>query len=248
MEIKQIRDLTIISIDEKRYMGISCDSCGAIGVKEYDVVKAKPQIVAFQTAKVVLAELLSMGFKPLILSDGLAVEMDDTGKQLIEGFNSAISMLKTCKVHLTGSTEENMKTVQTSMGVTGIGLCDKDKLKYKRTNNTDICILLGLPLVGNEVVNNPDKILDVPDYENLYLCNFIREILPIGSRGISSELKDLCEYNNLNFKYRDNISIDISKSGGPSCCCLITLDSSNVGKIEELINKPMEILGHFIEI
>jgi hypothetical protein len=245
MEIKQVRDLTILSIDENRYMGISCDSCGAIGNKEYDVVKAPPNIVAYQTAKVALAELLSMGFTPIVLSDGLAVEMNDTGKELIKGFDKALSMLKTCKVHMTGSTEENMKTVQTSMGVTCIGLCDKDKLKYKKTNSTDICILLGLPLVGNEVVNNPEKILDISDYENLYLCSFIHEILPIGSRGIFSELNGLSKYNNLNFKYNDNISVDITKSAGPSCCCLVSVDSNDIENISKLTNKPVEILGSF---
>lgn len=245
MEIKQIRDLTLISIDENRYMGIACDSCGAIGNKEFDVVKAPPHIVAHQTAKVVLAELLSMGFEPIVLSDGLAVEMNDTGKELIEGFSKALSMLKTCKVHMTGSTEENMKTSQTSMGVTCLGICDKNKLKYKKTNSNDICILIGLPLVGNEVVNNPDKILDIADYENLYLCDFINEILPIGSRGISSELKGLCEYNNLNFKYTDNIIADVNKSAGPSCCCLVTLHNSNIQKLEKLVNKPVELLGSF---
>jgi len=245
MEIKQVRDLTLISIDDKRYMGISCDSCGAIGIKEHDVVKASPQITAYHTAKVVLAELMSMGFTPLVLADGLAVEMEDTGRQLIEGFNTAISMLKTCNVHLTGSTEENMKTVQTSMGVTCVGVCDKDKLKYKKTSNSDICMLIGLPLVGNGVLNNPDKVMDVSDYEDLYLCDFVKEILPVGSRGIASELKDLSNYNNLNFNFIDNISVDINQSAGPSCCCLITLDSINVEKIEELLNKPVEILGSF---
>jgi len=250
MEIKQVRDLTLISIDENRYMGISCDSCGAIGNKEYDVVKAPPHIVAYQTAKVVLAELLSMGFEPILLSDGLAVEMNNTGKELIEGFSKALSMLKTCKVHMTGSTEENMKTVQTSMGVTCIGICDKNKLKYKKTkvNNicvNNICVLLGLPLVGNDVVNNPDKILDISDYENLYLSSFINEILPIGSRGISSELNDLCEYNNLKFMYNNDITIDISTSAGPSCCCILTIDSNDIDNLKKLINKPIELLGSF---
>lgn len=105
MEIKQVRDLTLISIDENRYLGIACDSCGAIGMKECDVVKAPPQIVAYQTAKVVLSELFSMGLKPMVFADGLVVEMNDTGKQLIEGFNEAINKLKSCNVHLTGSTE-----------------------------------------------------------------------------------------------------------------------------------------------
>lgn len=245
MEIKQLRDLTLLSIDDKRYLGISCDSCGAIGYKEHDAVKASPQITAYHTAKVVLGELMSMGFTPLVLADGLAVEMDDTGKQLIEGFNEALSKLKSCKVHLTGSTEENMKTVQTSMGVTGIGICDKDKLKYKRTCKNDICMLLGIPLVGNDVVNNPDKVLDITDFESLYLCDAIKEILPIGSRGISSELNELCEYNNLSFKYDYNITIDINKSGGPSSCCIITINKNNINIVKTLTKKPMQLLGSF---
>jgi len=87
--------------------------------------------------------------------------------------------------------------------------------------------------------------MDVSDYENLYLCDFVKEILPVGSRGIASELNDLCNYNNLSFNYIDNISVDTNQSAGPSCCCLITLDSMNVKKIEKLINKPVEILGSF---
>lgn len=245
MNIKQIRDLTVISIDEKRYMGISCDSCGGIGNKEHDMVKAPPEIVASQTTKVVIAELLSMGFTPLVLSNGLAVEMDNTGKELIDGFNSALSTLTSCKVHLTGSTEENMKTVQTSMGVTGIGICDKDKLKYKKTSATDIAILIGLPLVGNQVVNNPDKIMALSDFETLYLNDFINEILPIGSRGIKCELDDLCKYNNLEFKYEDNITVDLKSSGGPSTCCIIAINKSDIDKAKSLVNKPMQLLGCF---
>jgi len=246
LEIKQLRDLTLISIDEKRYLGIACDSSGAIGMKECDVVKASPQVTAYQTAKVVFSELFSMGFKPMVFADGLAVEMNDTGKQLIEGFNEAISKLKTCQVHLTGSTEENMKTVQTSMGITCIGICDKDKLKYKKTNKNDICVVLGIPFVGNDVLKNPDKIMDVPDFESLYLCDYVKEILPVGSRGIKKELNDLLSYNNLNFEYNENISMDLTTSGGPSCCCLISIDKSDLKNIKDLINKPIEVLGIFI--
>lgn len=245
MDIKQTRDLTLLSIDDKRYLGISCDSCGAIGFKEHDVVKASPQITAYHTAKVVLAELMSMGFTPLVLADGLAVEMDDTGRQLIEGFNEALSELKTCKVHLTGSTEENIKTVQTSMGVTGIGICDKEKLKYKKTIKNDICLLIGIPLVGNDVVNNPDKIMGITDYESLYLSDIIKEILPIGSRGISAELDELCGYNNLSFIYEQNITVDLKKSGGPSTCCIITIDKKNIERVKSLTDKSVQVLGCF---
>lgn len=245
MEITQIRDLTVINIDKDRYLGVACDSCGAIGYKEQDIVKASPQLTAYHTAKVVFAELMSMGFKPILLSNGLAVEMNDTGKHLIEGFNEAISKLRTSNVHLTGSTEENIITVQTSMGITCIGICQKNKLKYKKTNRNDFCVLIGLPLVGNEVVNNPESVMDIEDYESLYLCDFIKEILPIGSRGTNSELMDMCKYNNLNFKYYDKLSTDLNKTGGPSCCCLVSIDKNDIKKIKSLTDKPFEILGEF---
>jgi hypothetical protein len=245
MNIKQVRDLTIIDFDESRYLGIACDSCGGIGLKECDVVKASPQLVAYQTGKVVLAELMSMGFTPMIMADGLAVEMNDTGKQLIEGFNEVISKLKTAKVHLTGSTEENIKTVQTSLGITCIGMCDKDKLKYKKTQKNDICLLIGLPLVGNDVVNNPDKILDIDDYEKLYLSEYIKEMLPVGSRGTAAELNDLCNYNNLKINFEDTIDVDLNHSGGPSCCCIVTTDAQYVDAIRNLTNKPSFLIGTF---
>lgn len=245
MNIKQIRDLTVIDFDENKYLGISCDSCGGIGLKEHDFVKADPQLVAYQTGKVALAELMSMGFTPTILANGLAVEMNDTGKQLIEGFNKLLAKLKTAKVHLTGSTEENIKTVQTSLGITCIGMCKKDKLKYKKTVKGDVCLLAGIPLVGNDVVNNPDKILDIDDFENLYLCDYIKEMLPVGSRGISSELNDLCIYNNLEIRLNENIFIDLIHSGGPSCSCIVTIDEKYADIIKNLVKKPVNFIGTF---
>ncbi|HPW99580.1 MAG TPA: selenophosphate synthase [Sedimentibacter sp.] len=245
MEIRQIRDITIIDYDHKSYLGIACDSCGGIGYKEHDLVKASPQLTAYHTGKVVLAELMSMGFTPFILADGLAVEMNDTGRQLIEGFNEVLSKLS-FNVHLTGSTEENIKTVQTSMGVTCIGFCSKDKLKFKRTKTGDICLLVGLPMVGNEVLQNPDKILDIDDFEKLFLCDYINEMLPIGSRGIECELNDLLKDNKLKFEYESSISIDLKKSGGPSTSCLVTLRMENLGIIKGIIKKPINVIGSFL--
>lgn len=245
MDIKQIRDVSIIDFDENKYLGIACDSCGGIGYKKFDIVKASPQLTAYHTGKVVLAELMSMGFTPFILADGLAVEMNDTGKQLIEGFNEVLSKLS-FSVHLTGSTEENIKTVQTSMGVTCVGFCNKNKLKFNKTKNSDICLLAGIPMVGNEVLENPDKILDIDDFEKLFKCDYIKEMLPVGSRGIECELNDLLKDNNLKFKYEDSTSIDLKKSGGPSTSCIITLSKKNLKKIKSVIKKPINIIGSFL--
>lgn len=245
MEIKQIRDVTIITLDENRYLGISCDSCGGIGNKEMDVVKTDPEISARETAKVVLAELMSLGMEPLVLADGLAVEMNDTGMRIIKGFEESLKQLRTCKVHMTGSTEENMKTVQTSMGVTGIGICEKSKFRYLKTKAGDICMLAGLPLVGYDVVNNPDKVLTIRDFEEFYLSDAVKEILPVGSRGVDEELKELCGYNRLGFEYANSITVDIHKSAGPSCCCLLTLAEQDKAVVEKLTDRPLCVLGVF---
>lgn len=245
MIIKQIRDITIIDIDENRYLGISCDSCGGIGEKDHDEVKAPTVIVGEQTAKVVLAELLSMGFEPLVLSDGLAVEMNDTGKKIIEGFTNTINLLKHSKVHLTGSTEENIKTVQTSIGTTGIGIVEKKKLKYKKTSNGDCCVALGLPLVGYEVLKNPDKILSISDFEIISRLDYVKEIIPVGSKGAAYEINQLCECNNLAIEFLEDINFDLNHSGGPSCSCILSIQSNDVSKLREIINKPFKILGVF---
>ena len=245
MEIRQIRDVTVITLDENRYLGISCDSCGGIGNKEMDVVKTEPEISARETAKVVLAELLSLGMEPLVLADGLAVEMDDTGRRIIKGFEESLEQLRTCKVHMTGSTEENMRTVQTSMGVTGVGICEKNKFRYLKTKAGDICMLAGLPLVGYDVVNNPDKVLTIRDFEEFYLSDKIKEILPVGSRGIDEELQELSGYNGLGFVYDSDLSVDVHKSAGPSCCCLLTLAKDDRGWVEKLTDRPLCVLGVF---
>jgi len=70
-------------------------------------------------------------------------------------------------------------------------------------------------------------------------------MLPVGSRGITAELGDLCSYNSLDISYEKNISVDLTKSGGPSCSCLITAEEKYVDIIKSLTDKPVEVLGRF---
>ncbi len=246
MLIKQIRDISLIDIDENRYLGVACDSCGAIGEKEHDMVKASPIIVGEQTAKVVLAELLSMGFEPMLLSDGLSVEMEDTGRKIIEGFTNTIKQLRNSKVHLTGSTEENMKTVQTSMGVTGIGIVDKNKLKYKKSSAGDLCVAVGLPFVGYDVLKNLDKVMSIEDFETISMLDYVKEIIPVGSKGAGHEINELCNCNSLSIKYKENLSYNLNCSGGPSCSCILSINEQDLPLLKKLIDKPIETLGTFI--
>ncbi len=248
MKIQTVRDITLILIDEERYIAVSCDSCGGIGEKEKDVVKVSAQIAGEQTAKTVLSEIISIGAEPLMLSDGLAVEMEDTGRKIIEGIKNTINMLSKSSIHLTGSTEDNMKTVQTGMGITAIGMVEKANLKYNITNSSDLAVIIGEPLVGYDVVNNPDKVLDISDYEKIRGYSYIKEMIPIGSKGIGHEVNELCKYNNLSFNYKEKLDTNINKSAGPACCCVVTIEEKNYNKLKEEVKKPVEILGSFVNL
>ena len=245
MKIQTVRDITLILIDEEKYIVVGCDSCGGIGEKEGDTVKVPAKLVGKETAKTVLAELISIGAQPLILSDGLAVEMQDTGKKIIEGIKSTINMLNKCNIHLTGSTEDNIKTVQTGIGLTAIGIVEKVNLKYNITNSKDLAVIIGKPLVGYEVVNNPDKVLDISDYEKIRKYSYIKEMIPVGSKGIEHEINEICKYSNLSFKYNKQLETDINKSAGPACCCVVTIKENDYNKLKAAVKKPVEILGSF---
>ncbi|UTW69818.1 hypothetical protein KHA80_02285 [Anaerobacillus sp. HL2] len=81
MNISRYRDLTIIADGDKKLV-IACDSSGAIGPKELDVVKVDANIVGRFISRVVLMEIISVGAKPITLIDTLSVEMNPTGLKL----------------------------------------------------------------------------------------------------------------------------------------------------------------------
>ena len=87
--------------------------------------------------------------------------------------------------------------------------------------------------------------MDIDDFEKLFLCDYIEEMLPVGSRGIEAELNELLKCNGLDFIYESNVSIDLNKSGGPSCSCIVTIDKKNIENIKSIIKKPITIIGSF---
>lgn len=129
MEIKKIRDLSLIRLDETRTMVVACDSCGGVGSKKWDAYKVPPVYVGGFSARVVLLELICAGAKVVALTDNICNEMDNTGKEIIAGIKKELKAAGIEDVILTGSTEENFATVSTAVGMTAVGLADQKDLK-----------------------------------------------------------------------------------------------------------------------
>lgn len=249
MNITSFRDLTLIDINDDNFLVISCDSCGGVGEKSADIVKTSADIVGYYTAKVSLAEILAIGAKPLTVVDTLSVEMDDTGNKILIGIKKALKEIGiTENIVVTGSTEENFPTIQTGIGITAIGMIHKDNFRRDIPTKGSKILVAGIPLVGDDLLNNEDKSINLKDILEFRNNPNILEILPVGSKGILQELKLMARDANLKFILEKEIEIDINKSAGPSSCVLLAVKSEGVEDIMNKSNIPINLIGSFVDM
>lgn len=248
MIIKKHRDLTLIDINKDQRLVISCDSSGGIGEKENDIIKTSPEIVGYFGAQVALMEIIAFGADPSLVVNTLSVEMDDTGSRIIAGIKKALKALNLDdeKV-ITGSTEENFPVSVTGLGITAIGIINKNDWKKPKTSSGMIGVAIGSPKVGDEVLADIEQVMDISKLMDLREKNYISEILPVGSKGILYELKEMAKWNNLDLILEKNISLDLEKSGGPSTCLIVSIEEDKYELLEKesilVINKIAKFIG-----
>lgn len=233
MEIKKIRDLTLVNIDEERTMVIACDSCGGIGMNPSDVLKVPPFIVGRFTVRVALLEVMCSGAEVITVTDAVCNEMEPTASEIIKGIQEELRLADISNIVLTGSTEENFTTYATGLGVTVIGIAPKRTLKVNRAEEEALVVSIGLPKVGNEIDFNKDA--EIVDYEMIKALlkeEQVYEIVPVGSKGIAFEVEQLAANNNLTPCYEEELKIDLKKSGGPATCVIAAIDAEIFGRIK----------------
>ncbi|WP_034601372.1 AIR synthase related protein [Clostridiisalibacter paucivorans] len=247
MDIKNFRDLTLIEISDDTIFVISCDSCGGVGEKSEDIVNTSVDIVGYFTAKVALAEILAVGARPITLVDTLSVEMNDTGKRILEGVKRALGEINIDQdIAVTGSTEENFHTIQTGIGVTVIGVMHKDDFRKTVAEDGAVIVVAGEPLMGQEILENSDKIVSLNDILTLKQASEVLEILPVGSKGILNELKTMAKDAGLEFTLNQDIGIDINKSAGPASCIILAVRPECVDNIKQSVSIPVNEIGRFL--
>jgi len=181
--INSLRDISLLQINEKELLVIACDSAGGLGEKKYDQVKVSNKILGKYTVKVPLMEVMSIGAEVISVIDNLAVEYKPTGKEIIAGIKENLKLLSSAEL-LNGSTEENIKTVQTALGVTVIGKITLEKLKkYTFSNKNNIIVAAGLPLVGENLMKYKSKAVNLKKFLQLkeldYIVNFYQWVLKV---------------------------------------------------------------------
>jgi hypothetical protein len=245
MKLNSPRDISLLQLNKNEVLVIACDSAGGLGEKAQDQVKVSNMILGKYTVKVPLMEVMSLGAEVITVVDNLSVEYEPTGREIIAGIKENLALIGNSEL-LNGSTEENIKTVQTALGVTVIGKTTKEKLKrYTSSSKNNIIAAVGLPLVGKKLLKNKSKAVNFKKFLQIKDLNFIDQFLPVGSRGILYEARILAEENNYDLELIDNI-VDLDKSAGPASVLLLSLREEDVTKLKKVIELPLNIVGRLL--
>ncbi|WP_350342826.1 AIR synthase related protein [Proteinivorax tanatarense] len=241
------RDISLVSVNKEDILVIACDSCGGIGSKERDVVKVDPKIMGYYTTQVALMEVIAVGARPIAVINPLSVEMNNTGKKILQGIKKAVNRVKTKgDIAINGSTEENIPVVQTAMGLTVIGVMKKRDFNHSRTRLGDIAVVIGEPKVGEEVIEQGESgVFNLDMLQALLKKDYVNEILPVGSKGILYEIKEMARINCLNYKLYKNMPLDIEKTAGPSTCAIVSLKEHDVAKLLDDFDIPITPIAFF---
>jgi selenophosphate synthetase-related protein len=250
LNVRSVRDLLVTELTEDFWMIVSCDSDGGIGPKEQDTVQCSGYSLGRFAARVPLMEMVACGAVPVLVVDVLAVEMDPTGKDIIEGIRAEAKQAGMKKdMIVTGSTEDNVKTIQTGLGVVVIGIVKKEDFRPGLSELNDVVLCIGYPKSApdDKIDFNDKEIANLETMRSVSKLNYIHDILPVGSKGIKYELSQLAVSAGLQSIINKNIKVDTLKSAGPTTCFLITLPAEKVYEFVKEIDRPITKIGHLIK-
>lgn len=230
--MEHYRDLTLMHLSDEQTMVVACDSSAAIGYKPSDHIHVDPFITARFCVRVTLLELLSFGAKPLMLTNVIGNEWMPTGKRILEGIQCELERANLSHMLINGSTEENMQSSMTSIGITMIGLMHPhDCIMGMLTTGVHI-LQLGKPYVGGEVLTHMEEIFSYDIVCTLRKQQGVLEIVPVGSKGILYEAEQLAQNSHLTFQVNKNIEkTSLIKSAGPATVLLIAVSKNDCENI-----------------
>jgi len=236
------RDVEVVSLNDTQYLVVACDSCGAIGEKELDLVKVPWWLTGKTTARVALMEILAVGAAPQMLSVAISNEPTPAGEELLRGVREELELVGLGSLPLAISTEKNMPSRQTGLGITAIGICEKERLRVGRSQPGHSLFCLGLPKVGNEASDpNDPEIIQCIHLLKLMAIPGVYDVIPVGSKGIRGEAEILAHSIGTRLIIDAPANLDLDKSGGPSTCVIFTAKEDI--KLKSLGQLPLHKIG-----
>jgi hypothetical protein len=189
--------------------------------------------VGFAVSKVPLMEVLAAGAVPRVLVDNLCVELDPFGRRILEGVRAACAATG-YEVAITGSDETNFPTVMTGVGTTVVASLSRDRSRLGTTRIGDEVYAVGQPLGGIDPEGAYDSAaVDVAGIDTvlrLLSTAGVREILPVGSRGIAYEAGELAATAGAALDWDPTCTVDLTRSAGASTAVVCSVDPQSRGE------------------
>lgn len=236
-KISTKRDLTIFKNNE--FIVFAMDSCGAIGEKEFDKLNFDLYTAAKLTLRVCLNEIFAVNAVPKAVFSLVANEFEPTAKTILKAIRDELEENNLVDIEINGSSEENFETKMTAFGFNVFSTAKN--LKIKNTESGYNIYLVGIPFVGEEVIENQDILLTPKIIKDILEKYEIGDFLPCGSGGVLKEIKILAQENSLDFEIFES-NIDLHKSAGPATCGIFT-SKDNIDFNKEI---PLTLIGKYI--
>jgi hypothetical protein len=212
-------------------------------MKPADHLRREPSVTGYSVAKVPLMEVIASGANPILLINNLCCELETYGRQILAGIQAALTETVPGVV-VTGSDETNMPTVQTGVGVTVLGVAYGGDLLLGNARRGDIVACVGTPEdgVSRPYAEGDPDVATVRHVVKTVQSHLVHEVLPVGSRGVAYEARQLAATAALELQI-DNGSVDLQSSAGASTCFLVAAPVERLDALRELFTLPVNRIG-----
>lgn len=205
---------------------VTIDNSGCIGEKPLDAVQTTNEITAYFTARTAIVEQWCAGAKPvqLLLANFTG---DAAWDGYVRGITQIFDEIGEPMPPLTGSTESNFASVQSAVALTMIG-------ERFFTPNKEACryFVIGMPLVGEQVLQNPHDVASLKELYRLLQANVIQAIWPTGSKGIGAEIERFLEAGY-------TAEVDVHATAGPTTAVLVAVGEPDVQTLYASVTAPV---------
>ncbi len=247
VSLRRVRDLCVIDVGPDLAFVVACDAVGGIGPKDADTYRTDAGSTAHFATRVPLLELLSAGARPLLVVDNLCVEAEPTGAEMLAAVRELLRQVDPLHdVAVIGSTEDNVPTRSTAVGITVIGVASPEGLRAGSSQAGDAVVCLGLPLSAptHDLYQGHPQIVALDDMRTALEIDGVHDALPVGSRGVAAEARDLAASAGLEIDLARSPEVDLTHSAGPSSCVLVSCGMPAIAELRRVRDDlPVNVVG-----
>lgn len=240
---QRLRDLLLVDIPGR--LVIACDVIGGIGNKPHDSVPTDPRTCANFGFRVPMLELLCSGARPVAVVDTLSVERHPTGQIMIDEILRLAAEAGLGPEAVTGSTEDNVVTTATGLGITILGvLAPGAGLPMARRGDVVVCLGEPRSAPADRLYISHPAMVTIAEVKRLLDTGLVHDALPVGSRGVGHELAEMAAHSGTQVRHDPASSIPPEQSAGPASCVLISCSPGDQETLKALVpQRSWQVIG-----